>query len=70
MTLDAQDIAAICEALLPRIRDEILAAANPLPSSSDQIKAFAKDPDLARQMFKRKRKPAQAETRQRRKGNE
>lgn len=26
MTLDAQDIAAICEALLPRIREEIRAA--------------------------------------------
>ena len=31
MTLDREDIAAICEALLPRLVAEIKAANNPLP---------------------------------------
>ena len=53
MTLDAQDIAAICDALLPRLKAEILAAVSPTPTKDEQIKAMARDPELAKQLFKR-----------------
>jgi hypothetical protein len=57
MTLDRDDIAILREL----IREELLAAGSKpaptaLPTRSEQIRAMARDPELARQLFHKNRK--------------